>query len=105
MFAGIDVASERHVLARLDGTGQPLGRPIGIDEDAGGYRMLLEAAGFDGLNATAKSGRDDINHVVIAEVRQEGVRAGTREIQTRLARRKETTAKKESQTHAIAVAA
>ncbi|MGR3272775.1 IS110 family transposase [Thalassococcus profundi] len=45
MFAGIDVASERHVLARLDGTGQPLGRPIGIDEDAGGYRMLLEALG------------------------------------------------------------
>lgn len=45
MFAGIDVASERHVLARLGGTGQPLGRPIGIDEDAGGYRMLLEALG------------------------------------------------------------
>ena len=45
MFAGIDIASERHVLARLDGTGQPLGRPIGIDEDAGGYRMLLEALG------------------------------------------------------------
>ena len=45
MFAGIDVASERHVLARLDGTGQPLGRPIGIDEDAGGYRLLLEALG------------------------------------------------------------
>lgn len=45
MFAGIDVASERHVLARLDGTGQPLGRPIAIDEDAGGYRMMLEALG------------------------------------------------------------
>ena len=29
------------------------------------YRMLLEAAGFDGLNATAKSGRDAINHVVL----------------------------------------
>jgi len=29
MFAVIDVASERHVLARLVGTGQPLGRPIG----------------------------------------------------------------------------
>ncbi len=69
------------------------------------YGMLLEAAGFDGLNATAKSGRDGINHVVIAEVRQEEVRAGTREIQTRLARRKETTAKKESRTRAIAVAA
>lgn len=45
MFAGIDIASDRHVLARLDGTGQPLGRPIGIDEDAGGYRMMLEALG------------------------------------------------------------
>lgn len=45
MFAGIDVASERHVLARLDGTGQPLGRPMAIDEDAGGYRMMLEALG------------------------------------------------------------
>jgi len=29
------------------------------------YRMLLEAAGFDGLNATAESGRDAINHVVL----------------------------------------
>ena len=29
------------------------------------YCMLLEAAGFDGLNATAKSGRDAINHVVL----------------------------------------
>jgi transposase len=45
MFAKIDIASERHVLARLDGTGQPLGRPIGSDEDAGGDRMLLEALG------------------------------------------------------------
>lgn len=45
MFAGIDVAAERHVLARLDGAGQPLGRPIGFDEDASGYRVVLEALG------------------------------------------------------------
>lgn len=45
MFAGIDVASERHVLARLDETGQPLGRPIAVDEDAGGYRRMLEVLG------------------------------------------------------------
>ncbi len=45
MFARIDGASERPVQARLDGTGQPPGRPIGIDEDAGGYRVLLEALG------------------------------------------------------------
>ena len=31
MFAGIDIASERHVLARLDGEGKPIGRPIGIE--------------------------------------------------------------------------
>lgn len=43
MFAGIDVASGRHVLAPLEGMGLPLGRPIGIDDDAGGYRMMLEA--------------------------------------------------------------
>jgi SAM-dependent methyltransferase len=31
------------------------------------YRMLLEAAGFDGLNATTESGRDSINHVVLSQ--------------------------------------
>ena len=45
IFAGIDVASEPHVLAPLDGTGRPLGRPIAIDEDAGGCRMIPEALG------------------------------------------------------------
>ncbi len=30
MFAGIDVASERYMLARLDGQGVPLGRPVPI---------------------------------------------------------------------------
>ena len=29
------------------------------------YRMLLETAGFDGLNATEKGGRDAINHIFI----------------------------------------
>ena len=33
MFAGIDVASERHMLARLDAQGVPLGKPVPITED------------------------------------------------------------------------
>ena len=45
MFAGIDVASERHTLARLDGQGTPLGRPVPITEDRAGYDVLLEALG------------------------------------------------------------
>jgi len=45
MFAGIDVAAELHVLARLDRTGEPIGRPIAFAEDASGYRTLLEALG------------------------------------------------------------
>ena len=42
MLAGIDVASERHVLARLDGAGTPLGPPTPITEDQAGYARLLE---------------------------------------------------------------
>jgi transposase len=45
MFAGIDVAAELHVLARLDDKGEPMGRSIAFAEDAGGYRTLLEALG------------------------------------------------------------
>jgi transposase len=45
MFAGIDVAAERHVLAWVDAAGEPLGRPIAFDEDASGYRTLIEALG------------------------------------------------------------
>jgi transposase len=45
MFAGIDVAAERHVLARLDDTGAPIGRPTPFAEDAGGYRLMLDALG------------------------------------------------------------
>jgi transposase len=43
MFAGIDVAAEHHMLARLDEEGTPIGKPMAFDEDAGGYRTLLEA--------------------------------------------------------------
>ncbi len=35
MFAGIDIASERHMLARLDPQGVPIGKPIPITEDRG----------------------------------------------------------------------
>lgn len=45
MFAGIDVAAERHVLARLDDDGAPMGRPTAFTEDAAGYRTMLEALG------------------------------------------------------------
>lgn len=45
MFAGIDVASERHMLARLDSAGKPVGRPIAFGEDQDGYRRLAEALG------------------------------------------------------------
>jgi len=45
MFAGIDVASETHTLARLDDTGAPIGRPIPITEDRAGYDALLAALG------------------------------------------------------------
>lgn len=45
MFAGIDVAAERHMLARLDDGGAPMGRPTAFAEDAAGYRTMLEALG------------------------------------------------------------
>ncbi len=45
MFAGIDIASERHVLARLDAAGAPVGRPLAITEDRGGYDTLVAALG------------------------------------------------------------
>ena len=41
MFAGIDVASERHMLARLDAQGVPLGKPVPITENREGYDTLL----------------------------------------------------------------
>lgn len=43
MFAGIYVASERHMLARLDRAGKPIGRPIAFSEDQDGYGGLAEA--------------------------------------------------------------
>jgi transposase len=45
MFAGIDVASERHTLARLDTSGTPIGKPMPITEDRDGYDTLLKALG------------------------------------------------------------
>ena len=45
MFAGIDIASERHMLARLDDQGAPIGKPMPITEDRAGYDALLEALG------------------------------------------------------------
>ena len=45
MFAGIDVASERHMLARLDAQGVLLGKPVPITEDREGYDTLLRLLG------------------------------------------------------------
>ena len=45
MFAGIDIASERHMLARLDTQGTPIGKSIPITEDRAGYDALLKALG------------------------------------------------------------
>jgi transposase len=45
MFAGIDIASERHTLARLDDSGTSIGKPIAITEDREGYDVLLKALG------------------------------------------------------------
>ena len=45
MFAGVDVGSETHTLARLDGAGAPIGKPIPITEDRTGYDALLAALG------------------------------------------------------------
>jgi transposase len=45
MFAGIDVASERHMLARLDEAGAAVGKPLAIPEDREGYELMLKALG------------------------------------------------------------
>jgi transposase len=45
MFAGIDVASERHVLARLDDAGVAIGKPLAIAEDREGYELMLKSLG------------------------------------------------------------
>ena len=45
MFAGIDIAAERHMLARLDAEGRPIGKPIAISEDREGHETLLRALG------------------------------------------------------------
>jgi transposase len=44
-FVGVDIASERHVVAVVDEGGNVVARPMPFGEDAAGYRTLLEAAG------------------------------------------------------------
>ncbi len=44
-FAGIDIASETHVVAVVDEQGQVLVRPAEFGEDAGGYEKLLGLLG------------------------------------------------------------
>ncbi len=45
MFAGIDIASERHRLVRLDAAGKPIGKPLPIAGDRDGCDRLLGALG------------------------------------------------------------
>lgn len=45
MFVGIDIAAERHVVARLNAEGSPIGRPMAITEDLEGYAALIAALG------------------------------------------------------------
>lgn len=44
-FAGIDIASEKHVVAVLDVDGQVVVKATSFGEDAGGYQRLLEVLG------------------------------------------------------------
>ena len=44
-FAGIDIASETHVVAVVDERGEPIVRPTEFDEDATGYAKVLECLG------------------------------------------------------------
>ncbi|MBF5044288.1 transposase [Simulacricoccus sp. 17bor-14] len=41
-YVGVDVASERHVVAAVDAQGEVLLKPTAFGEDAGGYQKLLE---------------------------------------------------------------
>jgi transposase len=44
-FAGIDIASETHVVATIDDQGKTVLKPTPFDEDAAGYQKLLELLG------------------------------------------------------------
>jgi transposase len=47
-FVGIDIASEKHVVAVVDEAGGVLVKPTGFGEDAGGYGKLFELLGAAG---------------------------------------------------------
>jgi len=44
-FVGIDIASEKHVVAAMNEAGEVLVKPTGIGEDAGGYEKLFGLLG------------------------------------------------------------
>jgi transposase len=44
-FVGIDIASEKHVVAVVDESGGVLAKPTGFNEDASGYARLFELLG------------------------------------------------------------
>jgi transposase len=47
-FVGVDIASEKHVVAVVDEAGGVLVKPTGFGEDAGGYGKLFELLGTAG---------------------------------------------------------
>jgi transposase len=47
-FVGVDIASEKHVVAVVDEAGKVLAKPTGFGEDAGGYGKLFELLGTAG---------------------------------------------------------
>jgi len=47
-FVGIDIASEKHVVAVVDEAGGVLVKPTGFGEDAGGYEKLFDLLGGTG---------------------------------------------------------
>ena len=44
-FVGIDIASETHVVAIVDDEGKTVLKPTPFDEDAVGYKKVLELLG------------------------------------------------------------
>jgi len=43
-FVGIDIGSERHMVATVDETGTVMQKPLSFGEEAAGYRRLRERA-------------------------------------------------------------
>ena len=47
-YVGIDIASERHVVAVVDGAGNVLSKAVAFEENATGYALLFSVIGSPG---------------------------------------------------------